>query len=111
MDWVSIIYRGIKSGVSLVWSRGLMELPATFWIGLILGGIGGSIVGFLLGMASGFKEKKLIKKENKAEKLFNLATQEESQERKRELLGKVLDKYPRSEWADKALEESMRMRK
>lgn len=81
MDWVSIIYREVKSGVPLVWSRGSMELPVSFWIGLILGGIGGSIVGFLLGMASGFKEKNLIKKENKAEKLFDLAIQEESQEK------------------------------
>lgn len=87
-----------------------MKLPTDFWAGLILGGIVGFIIGFSLNMAFESKGKRSIKKESKAENLFNLAIQQESQERKRELLGKVLDKYPRSKWADKALEESMKMR-
>jgi len=87
-----------------------MKLPSGFWAGLILGGIVGFVIGFSLNMAFESKGKRSIKKESKAENLFNLAIQQESQERKRELLGKVLDKYPRSKWADKALEESMKMR-
>lgn len=87
-----------------------MKLPTDFWAGLILGGIVGFIIGFSLNMAFESKGKRSIKKESKAENLFNLAIQQESQERKRELLGKVLDKYPRSKWADKTLEESMKMR-
>lgn len=87
-----------------------MKLPTDFWAGLILGGIVGFIIGFSLNMAFESKGKRSIKKESKTENLFNLAIQQESQERKRELLGKVLDKYPRSKWADKALEESMKMR-
>lgn len=88
-----------------------MELSLSFVLGLILGGILGFVVGLLSGTAFKSEEKKSIKRESKAERIFNLAIQQENQETKLELLGKILDKYPESEWADKALEEAMKMRK
>jgi uncharacterized protein HemY len=80
-------------------------------LGLILGGIAGFAGGLLLGMALKSKEKRSIKKESKAERIFKLAIQQKSQERKLELLGRILDKHPKSEWADKALEEAMKITK
>ena len=60
----------------------------------------GCIVGFWLGRAS--------KRRSKAEELFMLAIQEENQERKDKLLGKLVDKYPSTKWADKVLDENVR---
>ena len=75
------------------------------------GRILGFAIGYLVGMAPKYKEGELVKREGKAQRLFNLAMQQEDQERKWELLSQVLGKYPNSEWADKALEEGMNMRK
>lgn len=85
-----------------------MGLPTGFLIGLALGAIVGFVV--VWGMPSRSKAKTSTRK-SQAEKLFDLAIQEEDQKTKLELLGKVLDKYPHSEWGDKALEEVMKMRK
>lgn len=86
-------------------------LPDGFLAGLITGGVVGLIVGLLLGMVSGPKERKSIKRKKEAEKLFALAKQEENRKRKLKLLGEILDKYPHSEWAEKALNEAMKIRK
>ncbi len=88
-----------------------MDLSARFLAGLILGGILGLIIGFLLRMAFEPKIESPRKKRSEAERLFDLAIQQKNQKRKMKLLGEVLDKYPHSEWADKALEEAMKMRK
>ena len=73
---------------------------AELLVGLMLAGIAGCIVGFCLG--------KISKRGSKAERLFMLAMQEENQGRKRKLLGEIVDKYPNTEWVDKALDERVR---
>jgi|GEM_PF-2504220 len=73
---------------------------AEFLLGLMLAGIAGCIVGFCLG--------KVSKRGSKAERLFMLAMQEENQGRKHELLGEIVDKYPDTEWVDKALDERVK---
>lgn len=88
-----------------------MEIGVKFFVGLVLGAILGFITGFLVGVVSKPEEKGTTKKEHRAEKLFNLAIKQENEKRKRKLLGKILEKFPHSEWADKALEEVMRMKK
>jgi len=88
-----------------------MKPPAGFLVGLILGGILGFALGFLAGMVSKPEEERLSKRESRAKKLFNLAVEQKDKKRKLELLGKLLDKYSYSEWADKALEEVMKMKK
>ncbi len=37
-----------------------------------------------------------------------LAMQEDNQERKHKLLGEIVDKYPHTEWVDKALDERVK---
>ena len=37
-----------------------------------------------------------------------LAMQEDNQEKKHELLGEIVDKYPSTEWVDKALDERVK---
>ena len=69
------------------------ELP----VGVMLAGIAGCIVGFWLGRAR--------KRGSKAERLFMLAMQEENQGKKRKLMGKIVSKYPNTEWVDKVLDE------
>ena len=76
-----------------------------------MGAVVGFIVGFLVGMISKPEKKIAIERESRAQRLFNLATKQENNRKKMKLLGKVLDKYPRSEWADKALEEVMKIKK
>lgn len=88
-----------------------MVLSIGFLIGLLLGGGVGFAVGFPLGMASKSKGKRSAKKEGKAERLFNLATQQEDRKAKLEILSEILNKYPHSTWADKALEEATKTRK
>ncbi len=88
-----------------------MELPVNFLAGLVLGAIAGFALGFLTGAISKPEEKKVTKKDTKAKRLFTAANQEKDKKKKMELLGRILDKYPHSEWADKALEEVMKIRK
>lgn len=73
---------------------------AELWVGLMLAGIAGCTVGFWLGRVS--------KRGSKAERLFMLAMQEENQGRKHKLLGEIVDKYPNTEWVDKALDERVK---
>ncbi|MBE0478707.1 hypothetical protein IBX65_06275 [Candidatus Aerophobetes bacterium] len=82
-----------------------------FFAGLVLGAIVGFIIGYLAGAVSKPEEKKIPAREDKAKKLFELAIKEENGEKKTELLGKILEKYPHSQWADKVLEEVMKMKK
>lgn len=88
-----------------------MELSVSFVVGLILGGILGSAASLLISTMFKSNKKRAIEKESKAERIFNLALQQEDQERKLKLLRKILDKYPKSEWAERSLEEVMKMRK
>ena len=88
-----------------------MVLSIGFLIGILLGGGIGFAVGFPLGMVSKFKGKRSARKESKAERLFNLAIQQENRKAKLEILSEILDKYPHSTWVDKALEEATKTRK
>ena len=73
---------------------------AELLVGVMLAGIAGCIVGFWLGRA--------CKRESKAERLFMLAMQEENQGKKRKLMGKIVSKYPDTEWVDKVLDERIK---
>jgi len=73
---------------------------AELLMGLMLAGIAGCIVGFYLGRVS--------KRESKAKRLFMLAMQENNQGRKHKLLAEIVDKYPDTEWVDKALDERVK---
>jgi len=88
-----------------------LQLSTDFVVGLAIGGVVGLIVGFLIGTISSLKKRKLTGKKNPAQKLFNTAMQEKNRKGKLKLLAQILDKYPHSEWADKALEEVMKTRK
>ena len=79
---------------------GYVKPSAEFLLGLMLAGIAGCIVGFSLGRVS--------KRGSKAERLFMLAMQEQNQGRKHKLLGEIVDKYPDTEWVDKALDERVK---
>lgn len=84
-----------------------------FFVGLILGLILGFIIGFLAGSISSKSEKKkrTPPRKDKAKKLFDLAVKQESEANKIKIMSKIVAKYPRSEWADRALEEAMKLRK
>ena len=88
-----------------------LQLSTGFVVGLVIGGVVGFIVGFLVGTISSLKKDKLTEKKSQAQKLFNSAVQEENLKRKLKLLAQIVDKYPDSEWADKALEQVMKLRK
>ncbi len=91
-----------------------MELPVNFFVGLILGAIVGLVAGFLIGIISkptNPEEKKVVKKESKAQKIFNLAIKQENKKKKMKFLSQIINKYPHSEWSDKALEEVMKIKK
>lgn len=88
-----------------------LQLSTGFVVGLVLGAVVGLMVGFLLGMVSGLKKRELTGKKSRAQKLFNLAVQEEDGTKQLKLLAQIVDKHPRSEWADKALEQAMKVRK
>lgn len=88
-----------------------LQISTSFVVGLVIGGVGGLIVGFLVGVISNLKKSKVTEKKSQAQKLFNSAIKEENQKRKLKLLAQIVDKYPNSEWADKALEQVMKLRK
>jgi len=89
-----------------------MQLSFPLLVGLGLGVAIGFVVGFLVGIISRTEEKKTpTKRQGKAEKLFHQALAEDNAHKKHNLLKKVVDRYPRSDWADKALEEVMKIRK
>ena len=88
-----------------------LQISTGFVVGLVIGGVVGFIVGFLVGVVSSLKKRKLTGKKSRAQKLFNSAMQEEDRKRKLKLLAQILDKYPHGEWADKALEQVMKLRK
>lgn len=88
-----------------------LQLSTDFVVGLVLGAAVGLMVGFLLGMVSSLKKRKLGGKKSRAQKLFNLAMQEENGTKQLKLLAQIVDKHPHSEWADKALEQAMKSRK
>lgn len=91
-----------------------MQLSPPLLVGLGLGAAIGFIVGFLIGIISRTEEKEKApaqRRPGKAERLFQQALAENNLDKKHNLLKKVVDKYPKSEWADKALEEVMKTRK
>ena len=100
----SILLTVLSLAIGIIVGRALApryaKPSAELWVGLMLAGIVGCIVGFWLGRVS--------KRGGKAERLFMLAIQEENQERKDKLLGKLVDKYPSTKWADKVLDERVR---
>ncbi len=87
-----------------------LQISTSFVVGLVIGGVGGLIVGFLVGVVSNSKKSKVTGKKSQAQKLFNSAVQEENLKRKLKLLAQIVDKYPNSEWADKSLEQVMKLR-
>lgn len=88
-----------------------LELSTGFVVGLVIGGVGGLTVGFLIGVISNSKKSKVTGKKSQAHKLFDSAIKEDDRKRKLKLLAHIVDKHPNSEWADKALEQAMKLRK
>ena len=91
-----------------------MQLSPPLLVGLGLGAAIGFVVGFLVGIVSRTEEKEKAPRQRrpgKAERLFQQALAEDNPHKKHGLLKKVVERYPRSEWADKALEEVMKARK
>ena len=88
-----------------------VQLSTDLVVGLVVGGVGGLIVGFLIGVVSNSKKSKMTGKKGRAHKLFDSAMKEEDRKRKLKLLAQIVDKHPNSEWADKALEQVMKLRK
>jgi len=102
--WTSILLAISSLAIGIIVGRALVpryaEPSTQLLVGLMGGGIVGCIVGFWLGRVS--------KRGSKAERLFMLAIQEENRERKDKLLGKLVDKYPSTKWADKVLDDRVR---
>ena len=88
-----------------------LELSTDLLLGLLIGGVVGLTVGLVIGIVSGLKKSKLAGDKNQAQKLFNSAMKEEDQKRRLRLLAQIVDKYPHSEWEEKALEQVMKLRK
>jgi len=88
-----------------------LQISTSFVVGLVVGGVVGFVVGFLLGVVSNLKKSKETAKESQAQKRFNSAMQEEDSKRKLKLMAQIVDKYPSSEWSDKALDQVMKLRK
>ncbi|HDN84487.1 MAG TPA: hypothetical protein ENG47_01860 [Candidatus Aerophobetes bacterium] len=83
-----------------------------FFVGVVAGGLFGFAIGFLLAtlLKSG-EGKEKEREKSRAERIFNQAISQKDRKRKAELLGKILEKYPNTTWADKALEEVIKMKK
>ncbi len=88
-----------------------LEISTSFVVGLVMGGVVGVVLGYLLGVVSKLKKSKESAKESQAQKRFNSAMQEEDSKRKLKLMAQIVDKYPSSEWSDKALDQVMKLRK
>jgi len=88
-----------------------LQISTSFVVGLVMGGVVGFVVGFLLGVISNLKKSKETAKESQAQKRFNSAMQEEDSKRKLKLMAQIVDKYPNSEWSDKALDQVTKLRK
>ena len=88
-----------------------LEISTGFVVGLVIGGVVGFVIGYLLGIVSNLKKGKEPAKESQAQKRFSSAMQEEDSKRKLKLMAQIVDKYPRSEWSDKALDQVMKLRK
>ena len=87
-----------------------LQLSTDFVVGLIIGGVVGLIVGFLVGVVSGSKKGTVAGKKTQAQKLFDSAMREEDHRTKLKVLARVVEKFPDSEWSDKALEQAMKTR-
>ena len=88
-----------------------LQLSTGFVVGLVIGGVVGFVIGYLSGIISNLKKGKETAKKSQAQKLFNSAMQEEDSKRKLKLMAQIVDKYPNSEWSDKALDQVMKLRK
>lgn len=88
-----------------------LQISTGFVVGLVIGGVVGFVMGYLLGIISNLKKSKETAKESQAQKRFNSAMQEEDSKRKLKLMAQIVDKYPGSEWSDKALDQVMKLRK
>ncbi len=88
-----------------------LQISTSFVVGLAMGGVVGFVVGYLLGVLSNLKKGKGTAKESQAQKRFSSAMQEEDSKRKLKLMAQIVDKYPGSEWSDKALDQVMKLRK
>jgi len=88
-----------------------LQISTGFVVGLVVGGVVGFVMGYLLGIISSLKKSKETAKESQAQKRFSSAMQEEDSKRKLKLMAQIVDKYPGSEWSDKALDQVMKLRK
>lgn len=88
-----------------------LQISTDFVVGLVMGGVVGFVLGYLLRIVSNLKKSKDTVKESQAQKRFNSAMQEENPKQKLKLLAQIVDKYPNSEWSDKALDQAMKLRK
>ncbi len=88
-----------------------LEISTSFVVGVVTGGVVGFVIGYLLGIVSNLKKGKETVKESQAQKRFDSAMQEEDSKRKLKLMAQIVDKYPHSEWSDKALDQVMKLRK
>ncbi len=88
-----------------------LQISTSFVVGLVMGGVVGFVLGYLLGVLSNLKKGKGTAKESQAQKRFDSAMQEEDSKRKLKLMAQIVNKYPSSEWSDKALDQVMKLRK
>ena len=88
-----------------------LQISTGFVVGLVIGGVVGFVMGYLLGIISNLKKSKETAKQSQAQKRFNSAMQEEDSKRKLKLMAQIVDKYPHSEWSDKALDQVTKLRK
>ncbi len=88
-----------------------LEISTSFVVGLVVGGVVGFVLGYLLSIISNLKKNKETVKESQAQKRFNSAMQEKDSKRRLKLMAQIVDKYPSSEWSDKALDQVVKLRK
>jgi len=88
-----------------------LQISTGFVVGLIIGGVVGFVIGYLLGIVSNLKKSKEAVQQSQAQKRFNSAMQEEDSKRRIKLMAQIVDKYPGSEWSDKALDQVTKLRK